>query len=141
MCIIISTCLDNPVKCRSPHVSLQADNRSSCVLRQFMGPSASRLLPLVCVVNVGGKEAAWHSWAAARHAAVPSLPHFLLNFHAPLRFTTHSISSTPRCGYQRIPFFPPPFHLHFSLFTVPYLSIAAMADLFMHFRDFPINDG
>ena len=34
-----------------------------------------------------------------------------------------------------------PFHLHFSLFTVPYLSIAAMADLFTHVREFPIHDG
>ena len=49
-------------------------------------------------------------------------------FHAPLRLPAHSFLS-------------PPFHLHFSLFTVPYLSIAAMADLFMHVREFPIHDG
>ena len=47
----------------------------------------------------------------------------------------------PCYGYQRIPFLPPPFHLHFSLFTIPYLSIAAMADQFTHVREFPIHDG
>ena len=106
MCIIISTRLDNPVECRSPHVSLPANNRSNCVLRRFMGPSVGRLLPLTCAVNVGGKE-------AARHAAVPSLPHFLINFHAPLRL-------------QRIPFLPRPAAVTsaFHFFHHPFISIS-----------------
>ena len=79
--------------------------------------------------------------AAVRHAADPSLPHFLINFHAPLWFTTHSISSTPSCEYQRIPFLSLPFHLHFSLFSVPCLSIIAMADIFTQVEEFSIHDG
>ena len=107
MCIFISTRLKNPVKCRSPHVSLQADSRSNCVLRQFMSPSVGRLLPLTCVVNMGGKEAAWHctgggeacsgsifatlSSQLPRPIAVYNAFHF---FHALLRLPVHSISCT-----------------------------------------------
>jgi len=61
---------------------------------------------------------------ARRHAAVPSLPPFLLNFHAPL------IAVSPAH------FFP----LLFSvLFIVPFLSISAM-DTFTHKRTFRIHD-
>ena len=107
MCIVISTRLDNPVECRSPHVSLPADTRSNCVLRWFMGPSVGRLLPLTCAVNVGGKEAAWHCpgggeacsgsifatlpYHVPRPIAVYNAFHF---FHAPLRLPAHSISFT-----------------------------------------------
>ena len=105
MCIIISTRLDNPVECRSPHVSLPADSRSHYVLRRFMGPSHwSVITTHVCckcggqrggLAFMGGGEAcsgsifATLSYQLPRPIAVYNAFHF---FHAPLRLPVHFFS-------------------------------------------------